>query len=83
MRQAPNVVPIGEVRDRETMQQALNFAETNLSVLTTLRQSSDQAFDRIVNFFPEEKRAQVLIDCRSTSEPLSRNGCCRVRISLR
>ncbi len=63
LRQAPNVILIGEVRDRETMQQALNFAETGHLCLTTLHaNNTDQAFDRIVNFFPEEKRAQVLMD---------------------
>ncbi|MBL8247169.1 MAG: PilT/PilU family type 4a pilus ATPase [Candidatus Competibacter sp.] len=63
LRQAPNVILIGEVRDRETMQYALNFAETGHLCLTTLHaNNTDQAFDRIVNFFPEEKRAQVLMD---------------------
>lgn len=63
LRQAPNVILIGEIRDRETMQQALNFAETGHLCLTTLHaNNTDQAFDRIVNFFPEEKRAQVLMD---------------------
>ncbi|MDG4596246.1 MAG: PilT/PilU family type 4a pilus ATPase [Candidatus Contendobacter sp.] len=63
LRQAPNVIMIGEVRDRETMQYAINFAETGHLCLTTLHaNNTDQAFDRIVNFFPEEKRAQVLMD---------------------
>jgi twitching motility protein PilU len=63
LRQAPNVILIGEVRDRETMQQALNFAETGHLCLTTLHaNNTDQAFDRIINFFPEEKRTQVLMD---------------------
>ncbi len=63
LRQAPNVILIGEVRDRETMQYAINFAETGHLCLTTLHaNNTDQAFDRIVNFFPEEKRAQVLMD---------------------
>jgi twitching motility protein PilU len=63
LRQAPNVILIGEVRDRETMQYAVNFAETGHLCLTTLHaNNTDQAFDRIVNFFPEEKRAQVLMD---------------------
>jgi len=63
LRQAPNVIFIGEVRDRETMQYAINFAETGHLCLTTLHaNNTDQAFDRIVNFFPEEKRAQVLMD---------------------
>ena len=63
LRQAPNVILIGEIRDRETMQYAINFAETGHLCLTTLHaNTTDQAFDRIVNFFPEEKRDQVLMD---------------------
>jgi len=63
LRQAPNVIMIGEVRDRETMEQAINFAETGHLCLTTLHaNNTDQAFDRIINFFPDEKRAQVLMD---------------------
>ncbi|HPF58511.1 MAG TPA: PilT/PilU family type 4a pilus ATPase [Candidatus Competibacteraceae bacterium] len=63
LRQAPNVIMIGEVRDRETMQHAINFAETGHLCLTTLHaNNTDQAFDRIVNFFPEEKHAQILMD---------------------
>lgn len=63
LRQAPNVILIGEVRDRETMQAVINFAETGHLCLTTLHASNtDQAFDRIVNFFPEERREQVLMD---------------------
>ncbi|MDQ5907930.1 MAG: twitching motility protein PilU [Pseudomonadota bacterium] len=54
---------IGEIRDRETMQYAINFAETGHLCLTTLHaNNTDQAFDRIINFFHEEKRAQVLMD---------------------
>jgi twitching motility protein PilU len=63
LRQAPNVILIGEVRDRETMQYAISLAETGHLCLTTLHaNNTDQAFDRIVNFFPEERRAQVLMD---------------------
>lgn len=63
LRQAPNVILIGEVRDRDTMQSAINFAETGHLCLTTLHaNTTDQAFDRIVNFFPEEKRGQILMD---------------------
>ncbi len=63
LRQAPNVILIGEVRDRETMQAVINFAETGHLCLTTLHaNNTDQAFDRIVNFFPEERREQVLMD---------------------
>jgi twitching motility protein PilU len=63
LRQAPNVILIGEVRERETMQYAINFAETGHLCMTTLHaNTTDQAFDRIVNFFPDERRAQVLMD---------------------
>jgi twitching motility protein PilU len=63
LRQAPNVILIGECRDRETMEAAINFSETGHLCLTTLHaNTTDQAFDRIINFFPEEKRAQVLMD---------------------
>ena len=63
LRQAPNVILIGEVRDRETMQSVINFAETGHLCLTTLHaNNTDQAFDRILNFFPEERHQQVLMD---------------------
>jgi len=63
LRQAPNVILIGECRDRDTMEATINFSETGHLCLTTLHaNNADQAFDRIVNFFPEEKRAQVLMD---------------------
>ena len=63
LRQAPNVILIGECRDRETMEAVINFSETGHLCLTTLHaNTTDQAFDRIINFFPEEKRAQVLMD---------------------
>jgi twitching motility protein PilU len=63
LRQAPNVILIGECRDRETMEAVINFSETGHLCMTTLHaNTTDQAFDRIINFFPEEKRAQVLMD---------------------
>jgi twitching motility protein PilU len=63
LRQAPDVIQIGEIRTRETMEYAVNFAETGHLVLSTLHaNSSNQALDRIINFFPEEKREQVLMD---------------------
>ena len=62
-RQSPDVVLIGECRDREAMEAAINFAETGHLCITTLHaNNTDQAFDRILNFFPDEKRAQVLMD---------------------
>jgi twitching motility protein PilU len=63
LRQAPDVILIGEIRDQETMEYALNFAETGHLCMATLHaNSANQAIDRIVNFFPIEKREQVLND---------------------
>ena len=61
--QAPDVILIGEIRDRDTMDYAIAFAETGHLCLSTLHaNSSNQALDRIINFFPEERRAQLLMD---------------------
>jgi twitching motility protein PilU len=63
LRQAPDVILIGEIRDRETMDHAIAFAETGHLCMGTLHaNSSNQALDRIINFFPEERRAQLLMD---------------------
>src|SRR6266545_2298251 len=63
LRQAPDVILIGEVRERETMDYAVSFAETGHLCLATLHaNSTNQALDRIINFFPEERRAQLLMD---------------------
>jgi len=63
LRQAPDVIQIGEIRTRETMEYAINFAETGHLVLSTLHaNSANQALDRVINFFPEDKREQVLMD---------------------
>jgi twitching motility protein PilU len=63
LRQAPDVILIGEVRDRETMEYAIAFAETGHLCFTTLHaNSANQALDRIINFFPEERRHQLLMD---------------------
>jgi twitching motility protein PilU len=63
LRQAPDVILIGEVRDRETMDHAIAFAETGHLVMCTLHaNSTNQALDRIVNFFPEDRRPQLLMD---------------------
>ena len=63
MRQAPDVIMIGEVRDRETREHAVTFAETgHLCVATLHSNSANQALDRIINFFPEERRQQLLMD---------------------
>lgn len=63
LRQAPDVILIGEVRDRETMEYAIAFAETGHLCLCTLHaNSTNQALDRIINFFPEERRSQLLMD---------------------
>lgn len=63
LRQAPDVILIGEIRDRETMEHALAFAETGHLAISTLHaNNANQALDRIINFFPEERRAQLLQD---------------------
>ena len=63
LRQAPDVILIGEIRHRETMEHALAFAETgHLCVSTLHANSANQAMDRIINFFPEERHAQLLQD---------------------
>lgn len=63
LRQAPDVILIGEIRDKETMEFALAFAETGHLCMATLHaNSSNQALDRIVNFFPEERHAQLHMD---------------------
>jgi twitching motility protein PilU len=63
LRQAPDVILIGEIRDRETMEYGIQFAETGHLVLATLHaNSANQALDRVINFFQEEKREQVLMD---------------------
>lgn len=63
LRQAPDVILIGEIRDRETMDYAIAFAETGHLCMATLHaNSTNQALDRIINFFPEERRQQLLLD---------------------
>ena len=63
LRQAPDVILMGEIRDRETMEHAVAFAETGHLCMATLHaNSANQALDRIINFFPEERRAQLLMD---------------------
>jgi twitching motility protein PilU len=63
LRQAPDVILIGEIRTEETMEHALAFAETGHLCLSTLHaNSANQALDRIINFFPEERRQQLLMD---------------------
>ena len=63
LRQAPDVILIGEIRDRETMEYGVQFAETGHLVLATLHaNSANQALDRIINFFPDERREQLLMD---------------------
>ena len=63
LRQAPDVILIGEIRDRDTMEYGIQFAETGHLVLATLHaNSANQALDRIVNFFPDERREQLLMD---------------------
>jgi len=63
LRQAPDVILIGEIRDKETMEHALAFSETGHLVISTLHaNNANQAIDRIINFFPEERRSQLLVD---------------------
>lgn len=63
LRQAPDVILIGEIRERSTMEHAITFAETGHLCLSTLHaNNANQALDRIINFFPEERRAQLLMD---------------------
>ena len=63
LRQAPDVILIGEIRERETMEYCIQFAETGHLVLATLHaNSANQALDRVINFFPEERREQLLMD---------------------
>jgi len=63
LRQAPDVILIGEIRDRETMEHAIAFAETGHLCISTLHaNNSNQAMDRIINFFPDERRNQLLMD---------------------
>jgi twitching motility protein PilU len=63
LRQAPDVILIGEIRDRDTMEYGIQFAETGHLCLATLHaNSANQALDRVINFFPEEKRDQLLMD---------------------
>jgi len=63
LRQAPDVILIGEIRDRETMEHALAFAETGHLAISTLHaNNANQALDRIINFFPEDRRPQLLND---------------------
>jgi len=63
LRQAPDVILIGEIRDRETMEHAIAFAETGHLAISTLHaNNANQALDRIINFFPDERRNQLLMD---------------------
>jgi twitching motility protein PilU len=63
LRQAPDVILIGEIRDRDTMEYGIQFAETGHLVLATLHaNTANQALDRIINFFPEDRREQLLMD---------------------
>ena len=63
LRQAPDVIMIGEIRDRDTMQYGIQFAETGHLCLATLHaNNANQALDRVINFFPEDKRSQLLMD---------------------
>ncbi|MEW6445637.1 MAG: PilT/PilU family type 4a pilus ATPase [Pseudomonadota bacterium] len=78
LRQAPDVILIGEVRDRETMNHAIAFAETGHLCLTTLHaNNTNQALDRIINFFPEERRSQLLMDLSLNLKAVVSQRLCR------
>jgi twitching motility protein PilU len=81
LRQAPDVILMGEIRDRETMEHAVAFAETGHLCLATLHaNSANQALDRIINFFPEERRQQLLMDLSlNLKSMVSASACCRVK----
>ncbi|MFV5524892.1 PilT/PilU family type 4a pilus ATPase [Acinetobacter variabilis] len=71
MRQAPNVIVIGEIRDTDSMEHAIAFAESGHLCLATLHSNNaDQALDRIINFFPEERRNQLLMDLSSNMKAI-------------
>lgn len=81
LRQAPDVILIGEIRDRDTMEYGIQFAETGHLCLATLHaNSANQALDRIINFFPEERRQQLLMDlslnirCLASQRLIPREG---------
>jgi twitching motility protein PilU len=78
LRQAPDVILIGEIRDRETMNHAIAFAETGHLCLSTLHaNNTNQALDRIINFFPEERRAQLLMDLSLNLKAVVSQRLCR------
>ncbi len=71
LRQAPDVILIGEIRDRETMEYAIAFSETGHLCMATLHaNSANQALDRIINFFPEDRREQLLMDLSLNTKAL-------------
>ena len=71
LRQAPDVILIGEIRDKETMEYGIQFSETGHLTLATLHaNSANQALDRIINFFPEERRTQLLMDLSLNTKAL-------------
>jgi twitching motility protein PilU len=90
LRQAPDVVLIGEIRDRDTMEHALAFADSGHLVISTLHaHNANQALDRMINFFPEERRGQLLNDlgnnlkaCVSQRLVRSRDGQRRVAVEV-
>ena len=81
LRQAPDVILMGEIRDRETMEHAIAFAETGHLCMATLHaNSANQALDRIINFFPEERRAAAADGpVAQPARPWSRSAWCPSR----
>lgn len=90
LRQSPDVIMIGEIRDTETMEQAISFAESGHLCLATLHATSaNQTFDRVINFFPEERRSQLLMDLASHMHAVisqrlvpAKDGTCRVAAEI-
>jgi twitching motility protein PilU len=82
MREAPDVIMIGEIRDRETMQAAIAYAETGHLCLSTLHaNNANQTLDRIINFFPDSARHQLLIDLSLNLKAVIGSACCTASTS--
>ena len=84
LRQAPDVILIGEIRDRATMEHAIAFAETGHLCLSTLHaNSTNQALDRIINFFPDDRRDQLLMDLSLNLEiSYFTTTCCLLKVKM-
>jgi twitching motility protein PilU len=84
MREAPDVIMIGEIRDRETMQRRSAYAETGHLCLSTLHaNNANQTLDRIINFFPDTAHHQLLIDLSLNLKAVVASACCAARRQAR